>query len=318
MLEYGLVNQAGFSVITGAIGSGKTTLVRKLLHQIEDDVTVGLVSNTQCSSFEELLRWILLSFELEYRVKDKVELYHTFTDFLINEYTANRRVVLIVDEAQHLSSESLEQLRMLSNINADKHQMLQLILVGQPDLRDLLRHPELEQFVQRIAIDYHLEPLDVEETKSYIRHRIMVAGGDPYLFTDDTYAIIWSRTGGVPRLINLLCDAVLVYGFAEQKPDIDIEVVEDVVRDKRMGLSPIRGEERTLYHQDAARIASSSSLQGQTGHGGFEQPPARPPKPQGRAMPSSGVEPRSSIRRENDKKESKPRKLSTIEKLYMK
>jgi general secretion pathway protein A len=239
MLEYGLTNQASFTVVTGEIGSGKTTLVRKLLQSIDEDLTVGLVSNTQCASFEEFLRWILFAFELEYRGKDKVELYHTFTDFLIKEFGLSRRVILIIDEAQHLGPKPLEQLRMLSNVNADKYQILQLILIGQPDLRRLLSRPELEQFVQRISVDYHLKPLDIEETEHYIRHRLNVAGGDPKLFTKDACLQIGHYTGGVPRLINILCDTALVYGFAEQKPNIDIDLVNDVVRDKQMSLSTL-------------------------------------------------------------------------------
>lgn len=239
MLEYGLLSQTSFTVITGEIGSGKTTLVRKLLQRINDDITVGLIANTQFDTFEELFRWILFSFELDYRNKEKVELYHTFTDFLINEYAENRRVALIIDEAQHLGPEMLEQLRMLSNVNADKYQLLQLILVGQPDLRNLLRRPELQQFAQRIAVDYHLESLDAEETGDYIRHRLCVAGGDPNLFSSDTYGLIWRCTRGVPRLINVLCETALVYGFAEQEPHITKEMIKEVIRDKQTGLSLI-------------------------------------------------------------------------------
>ena len=165
MLEYGFLNQAGFTVITGEIGSGKTTLIRHLLGEIARDqiVTVGLVSNTH-RSFGELLQWVLLAFKLEYRGKEKVELYQTLADFLSREFDQGRRTVLIIDEAQNLSVQSLEQLRMLSNINADKDQILQLILIGQPGLRETLRLPELEQFAQRIAVDFHLQPLDLQET----------------------------------------------------------------------------------------------------------------------------------------------------------
>ncbi len=239
LLQYGLMNQVGFSVVTGAIGSGKTMLLRKLLQQLDDDVTVGMVSHVQCDTFEEMLRWILLAFELDYRGKDKVELSESFVEFLIKEYGEGRRVVLIIDEAQHLGPGALEQLRMLSNVNVDKHQLLQLILVGQPELLHLLRRPELEQFVQRIGVDYYLEPLEQDEVKGYIQHRLRVAGGDPELFDEDTYELIWRSTGGIPRLINLLCDMTLVYGYAEQKSKIDKHLVEDVIRDKQRGLSPI-------------------------------------------------------------------------------
>ncbi len=236
MLEYGLMNQAGFTVITGEIGAGKTTLVRLMLNQVDmnDDITVGLVSNTH-HSFGELLQWVLLAFDLEYRSKEKVELYHTFAEFLAREFGRGRRVVLIIDEAQNLSPEALEELRMLSNVNANKDQILQLVLVGQPGLRDMLRYPELEQFAQRIAIDYHLKTLDLQETCEYIRHRLTVAGGDPKLFESSACVTVHYYTRGTPRLINVLCDTALVCGFAEEKPKIDADLIHDVVRDKTVG-----------------------------------------------------------------------------------
>lgn len=242
LLEYGLENELGFTVITGEIGSGKTTLIRALLDQLDENINVGLVTNTQCDSFEELLRWILFGFELEYRRQDKVELYDTFSEFLLSEYAANRRVVLIIDEAQNLTVESLEQLRMLSNINATKDQLLQMILAGQPGLRATLQKPELQQFAQRIGLDYHLLPLDLAETRGYILHRLIVAGGSPRIFADDTFELIWKSTQGVPRLINVLCDTALVYGFAEQQRVIDAELMTDVINDRQEGLSPIRDQ----------------------------------------------------------------------------
>ncbi len=235
LLEYGLMNQAGFNVITGEIGTGKTTLIRHLLTQMGADVTVGLISNTH-RSFGELLQWILFAFSQEYRGKDRVEMFHTFLDFLVRQYGQNKRTVLIVDEAQNMSVETLEELRMLSNVNADKDQLLQVILVGQAGLRDTLRHPELEQFAQRIAVDYHLEPLDEVETRTYIHHRLNIAGGnDPELFDEAACHAIYQHSRGVPRLINLLCDTAMVYGFAEQKIKIDAQIVNDVAEDKLKG-----------------------------------------------------------------------------------
>ena len=168
MLQYGLMNQVGFTVITGEIGSGKTTLIRSVLEEIGRDVTVGLVSNTH-RSFDELLQWVLLAFKLDYRGKNKVELYQTLADFLTAEFENNRRTVLIIDEAQNLRPQALEELRMLSNINTDCDQILQIILVGQPGLREMLQHPELHQFAQRIGVEYHLQRLDLEETWQYIQ-----------------------------------------------------------------------------------------------------------------------------------------------------
>jgi general secretion pathway protein A len=235
LLEYGLMNQAGFNVITGEIGTGKTTLVRYVLNQLDRDVTVGLISNTH-RSFGELLQWILFAFRLNHRGKEKVEMFQDFIDFLIEQYAQNRRTLLIVDEAQNMSADTLEELRMLSNVNADKDQVLQVILVGQAGLRDTLRRPEMEQFAQRIAVDYHLEPLDLQETHAYIYHRIKVAGGDGIrLFDSAACDAVFKHSQGIPRLINLLCDTGLVYGFAEQKRQIDARMVDDVARDKQKG-----------------------------------------------------------------------------------
>ena len=245
LLEYGLMNQAGFNVITGEIGTGKTTLIRHLLSQMGPDVTVGLISNTH-QSFGELLQWILFAFNLEYRGKEKVEMFHTFLDFLVKQYGQNKRAVLIVDEAQNMAAETLEELRMLSNVNADKDQVLQVILVGQAGLRDTLRRPDLEQFAQRIAVDYHLEALNQNETRTYIRHRINVAGVDnPGLFDDAACDAVYQHSQGVPRLINLLCDTALVYGFAEQKAKIDAQIVNDVAADKQKGgIFPVQEKKR--------------------------------------------------------------------------
>lgn len=234
MLQFGMMNQAGFTVITGEIGSGKTTLIRQLLSDVGEDVTVGLVSNTH-RSFGELLQWVLLAFGLEYRDKKKVELYQTLADFIVREYSNDRRTVLIIDEAQNLEVEALEELRMLSNINSDKDQFLQLILVGQPHLRDTLRRPEMHQFAQRIAVDYSLSTLTLEETWQYVRHRLKVAGGDSNLFDTKACAAVYYYTSGTPRLINSLCEQSLVVGFAEQKKRIDVDIVIDVVRERQKG-----------------------------------------------------------------------------------
>jgi type II secretory pathway predicted ATPase ExeA len=266
MLEYGLMNQAGFTVITGEIGSGKTTLIRKLLAQIEHDanISVGLVSNTH-RSFGELLQWILLAFRLEYRGKEKVELYQTLAEFLMQEYNMGHRTILIIDEAQNLDIESLEQLRMLSNINADKDQVLQLMLVGQPGLRDMLRRPELEQFAQRIAVDYHLRPLDLQGTCDYIRHRLVVAGGDPNLFEAAACVTVYYYTRGVPRLINVLCDTALVCGYADQKARIDADLIHDVVRDRSIGgIFPVWGSDPDSRGTVLDMHAAKSGGQGTT------------------------------------------------------
>ena len=255
LLEYGLMNQAGFTVISGGIGTGKTTLIRKLLNDIDPTLKVGLISNTH-QTFGDLLQWIALAYDLPHQGKDKVQLYQEFMDFIIQEYAQGRRTVLIVDEAQNMPADTLEELRMLSNVNADKDQVLQIILVGQRELRETLKRPDLVQFAQRIGVDYHLEPLDAEETSDYIRHRCKTAGGKAELFSDQACQLIHQYSGGVPRLINLLCDTALVYGYAEQRDRVDATLVEEVAKEKQKGgLFPIQNAAPETTQQSPARSA---------------------------------------------------------------
>ncbi len=259
LLEYGLMNQASFSVITGDIGTGKTTLIRQLLNQMERDMVVGLITNTH-PSFGELLQWILLAFNLECHSKEKVDMYKTFMDFLIQQYAANRRSVLIIDEAQNMGPQALEELRMLSNVNSDKDQVLQVILAGQPGLRDNLRDPRLEQFAQRIAVDYNLTPLNSEETREYIRHRLSIADGNPDIFDDEACEAVFRYSGGIPRLVNLLCDTALVYGYAEQAPRIGAQLIEDVARDKQQSkIVPLRQQPREVADDIDNQVSEQSA-----------------------------------------------------------
>ena len=234
MLQYGLMSNAGFTVVTGEIGSGKTTLLRQILNEISRDLTVGMITNTH-PSFGELLQWVLMAYGLEYRGREKVELYESFINFVISQYAKGKRVVLIIDEAQNLSLDTLEELRMLSNINADKNQVLQLILVGQPELRTMLQMPQLKQFAQRVSVSHHLDALSSEETYQYVRHRIAVAGGDPEIFGEKACSLLWFHSRGVPRMINTLCDMALVYGYASEQKTIDADLIKEVVRDRRKG-----------------------------------------------------------------------------------
>jgi len=234
MLQYGLMKNSGYTVITGDIGSGKSTLVRCLLDEAEDNITIGLINNTH-PSFGELLCWVSMAFGLDYRGKQKVELTEDFLDFIAAEYAGHRRTVLVIDEAQNLSTQALEELRMLTNVNADKHQALQLILIGQPELRQTLQQSSLKQFAQRISVAYHLEALDKEETIAYIQHRLEAAGGHKELFVNDACLSVWENSRGIPRVINILCDTALAYGFAEKKPYIDAQVIMDVVKERDQG-----------------------------------------------------------------------------------
>jgi general secretion pathway protein A len=253
LLEYSLSEQTGFVVITGEVGSGKTTLVRKLLTSMPDQLTVGLLTNTH-RAFGDLLQNILMVFNLENQ-GSKVELYRRFVDFTVEQYAENKRTVLIVDEAQNLEIEVLEELRLLSNINADKDFLLQMILVGQPELAEKLRRPELRQFVQRISVDYHLKPLSVEDTIGYIRHRLRVAGGDPALFTDAACCAVFFYAHGVPRLINVLCDLALVFAYAEDQHEIDLDTVIDVAAARSLtGLGPFRAEPEETSRSEVKRL----------------------------------------------------------------
>ncbi|MFT4793420.1 MAG: general secretion pathway protein A [Paracoccaceae bacterium] len=233
MLEYGIASHAPITVITGEIGSGKTTLVRKLLSEIPADYCVGLISNAT-GGRGELLHWVMMSLGQQVASgATYVEIFHSFQTFLINEYAQGRRTALIFDEAQNLTAETLEELRMFSNINADKDELLQLILVGQPELRDLVHRPELQQFAQRIASEFHLRALDPDETAQYVAHRMAVGGATQPVFDENAAAVIHAACRGVPRLINQLCDYALVYGFAEEQPEIGAAIVRDVLEDRR-------------------------------------------------------------------------------------
>jgi len=234
MLSYGLQSQAGITVISGEVGSGKTTLIREILRQLDKDINVGLISNAH-NSFGNLLEWVLMAYNIKTEAKDKATLYKIFVEFLINEYANNKRTVLIIDEAQNMDMQTLEELRLLSNINADKHLVLQLVLIGQPELLETLQRHELRQLAQRVSVDYKLKQLGYKETKAYIRHRLKVANGDKDIFDKYAIAAIYYHTGGVPRLINILCDFALVYGFAEDSKHIYLELMLDVIRDKQKG-----------------------------------------------------------------------------------
>jgi general secretion pathway protein A len=234
MLEFGVMNNAGFTVITGEIGSGKTTLVRHLLKKLPTNISVGLISNSP-QGRQELLQWIMMSLGRPFD-GDYPTLFKRLQDYLHGQYAGGRRTILIIDEAQNLEAAALEHLRMLSNINADQHQILQLILVGQPQLRDLLQSPQLHQFAQRISSDFHLRPLSERDVINYVSFRLQSMGAPPpphTLFTLEACSRIAAASGGIPRMINILCDTALVYGFARGEKTISAALVDDVIADKQ-------------------------------------------------------------------------------------
>lgn len=232
MLEYGLVNHVGFTVITGDVGCGKTSLLRYLLTQLDEDVVVGLITNTPAND-ADLLEWIMVAFGEPVEGISSARLYDNFRNFTMRRHEAGKRVLLIVDEAQNLSLRSLERLRMLSNINVAKNELFQLILVGQPQLKAHLRRPDMAQFAQRVGADFHLRPLDIDDVIGYVAHRLAVAGRKGrHCFTFDAVRLIHKRSGGVPRLINIICDTSMVYGFARNAPVITAQIVGEVIQDK--------------------------------------------------------------------------------------
>ena len=232
MLQYGIENKAGFTLISGDVGCGKTTLIRYLLNQLSENFTIGLISNTH-ESFGDLIDLVLHAFDLVYTNKTNIEKYHTFESFLVNQYSQGKNILLIVDEAQNLSTKMLEELRIISNINADKDQVLQVVLSGQPEIRETLKLPELRQFAQRISSDFHLDPLTLEQLSGYIKYRLKIAGITHELFTPKAIRMIYNLTKGVPRIANTFCDLSMVYAFADGLDVIDWRTVMKVAIDKK-------------------------------------------------------------------------------------
>jgi len=234
ILEYGLMSQAGFTVVTGEIGSGKTTLIHHLLNSLDDEFSVGLITNTHIA-LGDLLTWVLAAFGINVEGENKTQRHQLLVDFLRQLYTSQRRAVLIIDEAQNMSLETLEELRLLSNINNGSEVILQLVLVGQPELAEKLRRPELTQFAQRVSIAFHLTPLSYEQTEKYIHHRLVIAGGKVDLFGKNICAAIYYFSDGVPRLINNICDLALVFAFADDEKTVSLQTVIDVIKEQKAG-----------------------------------------------------------------------------------
>jgi general secretion pathway protein A len=219
----------GFVVITGEIGSGKTTLLQSFLAELDDSVVYAMVSQTQLSP-SQFLQAVLTEFGFKPFQQRKVELLDTLNMFLIDQYAQGKKVVLIVDEAQNLSAKVLEEIRLISGIETHKEKVLRIILAGQPELKETLDSPELKQLVQRVRLRFHVGPLDRREMREYIEHRLAVAGRQAKdLIRDDAFDIIYRYTGGVPRLINTLCDTALLCAFAENVKTISSQEVKSAV-----------------------------------------------------------------------------------------
>lgn len=249
MLEYGLFEQDGMTVITGEVGAGKTTLLRYLLNNVDDSLfTVGLINNTH-KTLGSLLEWIALALDIEYQEEwSRMHLFRTIQECLISEYAQGRMTVLVVDEAQNLDKDALEELRLITNINADKDQLVKIILVGQPQLLEMLDDPDLSQVAQRISAEYHLDSLDCQDTMDYIRARLKSAGSEEAIFSEKALVAVYYFSGGVPRIINKICDYALLFAYAEGGREVKLDTITEVVKMHRLsrlrrGQKPVKGGE---------------------------------------------------------------------------
>jgi len=230
-LEYGLREKAGFILLTGDIGCGKTTLIRDFIKRLDKSVTVSKVMNTKVDS-EQLISMINDDFGLASRGKDKIMLLKELCDFLISEYTRGSHSMLIIDEAQNLSPDLLEEVRLMSNLETDNAKLLQIILIGQPELRRTLSLPDLRQLRQRISINCHIYPLTKVETAEYILYRLEKAGNrEAVCFTEEAFDIIYKYSKGIPRLVNIVCDFLLLSAFVEETRELDALITQDIVGD---------------------------------------------------------------------------------------
>jgi len=230
-LDYGIRERAGFILLTGEIGSGKTTIIRDLINKRHERVILSKIFNTQVD-FDQLIAMVNDDFNLPIEGKDKIALLRDLNDFLIDQYARGNKPTLIIDEAQNLTAQLLEEIRMLSNLETDDAKLLQIILVGQPELRKTLAMPSLLQLRQRISIYCHIHPLTRQEVEEYILHRLEVAGNrEAVRFSGESIDIIFTHSRGIPRLINIICDFLMLSAFAEETTDIDKEMVLDIIGD---------------------------------------------------------------------------------------
>jgi putative secretion ATPase (PEP-CTERM system associated) len=232
-LKYGVRERKGFLVLTGEVGTGKTTLIRALAQELGDDVVMSVILNTKVTP-KQLLALAAQDFGLERRGRgSKAELLVGLSGFLLEQAHAGKTCVLVVDEAHNMGVHLLEELRLLSNVETDRAKLLQIIMVGQPELMETLALPSLRQIRQRIPGNFHIKPLQVSEVESYVTTRMNVAGADPQWisYAPDAFASVHSVTQGIPRLINVLCDRALLVAFVGEKRVVDAQVVSEAVED---------------------------------------------------------------------------------------
>lgn len=231
---YGITERKGILVVTGEIGTGKTTIIRTLMSRLDESVKTALILNPNFSDVQ-LLRLIVHDLGIEGKFRNKYELIDALNQFLIQTTNEGSNVVLIIDEAQNLGVKQLEQVRLLSNLETDKQKLLQIVLVGQPELLEKLKLPSLRQLNQRVGVRYHILPLDREELGTYITHRIRIASQKTLShninFTDEAVDMIYENSKGTPRMINILCDRALLAGFASETYKIDKHIVHKCVQE---------------------------------------------------------------------------------------
>ncbi len=251
-LQYGLEDRNGFVVITGPVGSGKTLLLRYLLNGLPRSVQVARVINTNFNA-KELLEHVLNEFGVESHGETKPKMLSLLSQLLLKAYSERREALLLIDEAQNLSIDAMEELRMVSNLETNTEKLIQIVMVGQPRLRDKLNLPDLEQLKQRVTVQYHLPALNEKDTFGYVNHRLTVAHGDSIeIFTPEALSKIYEYSGGIPRLINVVSDAALRLGYVEEKKTINEEVVADVIAELKEAEGPKDLQVRTKEGKSAS------------------------------------------------------------------
>ena len=235
-LLYTVTERKGFAVVTGEIGSGKTTVCRTLLKRLESGTKLALITNTNLTP-KQLIASILDELEVPFQYSwAKTKLLSRFNQYLLEQVALDFNVILIIDEAQNLNLKTIEEIRMLSNLETEREKLIQIILLGQPELEQKLESKELQQLKQRISVYYHIYPLGNKETEEYIRHRLNIAGlnGDGLMFDKNALKQIYKCSGGIPRLINSICDRALLTGYIKEKWQISRDVINEVANELRL------------------------------------------------------------------------------------